>query len=324
VEVEGVVACPTKHATLAILAFILLGQPAAAAERRDEHALESFSIDVSRPLADRIAPIPDWLLEMWRARDETPAYANHALTSREKREFAAAINGLPPRMRSALSERMIAFYFVANLKGNGITTWVLDASSRTYAYMILNPAAFDKTLSQLLTERERSAFRGDADVSVDAGPGGSGILYTVSHECTHAFDFARKLTPFVGLGEAAALGLKAPAVWDVWQTYGQPLPKNDFPARARLHFFGFGKPELDAAEAPSVCAQLAASPFTSLYASRSWAEDAAELFVARHLTRDLGRPYRLLCGGKVYEPMSEPRVAQRAERVLAPMIAVEK
>lgn len=176
----------------------MFGRHAAAAETRDEHALASYAVDTSRPLAERVAPIPDWLLALWRERDQAPSYENHALTPDEKREFSSAINGLPPRMRKALGERMIAFYFVSNLRGNGITDWALDASNRTYAYMILNPAAFDKTLSQLLTQRERSAFRGVADLSVDAEEGGSGIIYTVAHECTHAFDYARGLTPFVG------------------------------------------------------------------------------------------------------------------------------
>jgi hypothetical protein len=312
----------------ALLALLLLVRPAAAASAAAEppphHALSSYAVDVTRPLADRVAPIPDWLLALWRKVDETPAYANHELTRKEKSEFAAAVAGLPPRMRSTLSERMIAFYFVSNLKGNGLTTWVVDSSSRTYAYMILNPAAFDKTLSQLLTERERSVYRGAADVSVDAGPGGSGIIYTVAHEGTHAFDFARGLTPYTDPGQAKVLDLKAPAAWDVWQDYGKPLAADDYPARSKLHFYGFGAPELDAAEAPAVCAQLAASPFASLYGSRSWAEDAAELFVARHLTRDLGRPLRLICAGKAYEPMSNPAVAGRADRILAPMIAEDK
>lgn len=303
-----------------ILAALLLVRPAAARETPN-HSLASFqpAPDMSLPLADRVAPIPAWLLKLWADEDKAP-YADHPLTAKEKREFADALAGLPPRLREAMSERVLAFYFVSNLKGNGITDWVLDASSRTYAYMILNPAAFDKTLSEVLTERERSAFRGAPDLSVDAGAGGSGIVYTVAHESAHAFDYVRGLTPFVEPGLAKRLGLKAPASWDVWKSYAKPLPKDDFPARAKLHFYGFGAPELDAAEAPAVCAELARAPFTSLYGSRNWADDAAELFVAYHLTRDLGRPYRVACGGKTDEPMSRIALSRRAERILAPMI----
>lgn len=303
----------------AMLAALLLVRPAAAAGKSG-HELASFSPapDLSGPLEDRVAPIPAWLLELWAEEDKAP-YANHVLTPKEKREFSDAVRGLPGPMRAAMRERLLAFYFVENLKGNGITDWVLDGSSRTFAYMILNPAAFDESLSQVLTERERSVFRGAADLSVDAGPGGSGILYTVAHESAHAFDYVRRLTPFVEPGLAARLGQKAPASWDVWGSYAKPLPRADFPARAKLHFYGFGAPELEAADAPAVCAELARSPFTSLYGSRNWADDAAELFVAAHLTRDLGRPYRLACGGKTYELAARRAVARRIEKILAPM-----
>ncbi len=219
---------------------------------------------------------------------------------------------------------MIAFYFVSNLKGNGLTTWVVVASGRTYAYMILNPSAFDEdALSQLLTERERSAFRGDADVDRRRGEEGSnGIIYSVSHECTHAFDFARGLTPFTEPGMAAALGMKARPSG----TCGRPIPcrcpGTTTPRAQKLHFYGFGAAALDAAEAPAVappssrrrrsrrCTAAGAGPRTP--------PSSTSLSTSRMTSA--GR-CRLICGGKVYEPMSNPRVEQRAQRILAPMVA---
>lgn len=306
---------------LALLAGVLLAAPSAARER-DPKTLSSYAFDASRPAVDRVEKIPDWLLKNWREADSNPGYEAYLPSKKERAEFAAALDGLPPRLKETLNERLIAFYFVKNLQGNGITDWVLDDSSRTYCTMILNPAAFNMSVSELLTARERSAFRGAADIAVEAG-GDNGILYIVMHESTHAFDYVRRLTPATEGGHAKALGLPVPDGWDVWRSYGVPRPEDDFPARERLTFYGFGGPKLDAAEAPAACAQLARSPFASLYGSRSWAEDAAELFVARHLTRDLGRPYRVRCGGKVREPMADPRVSERAERILAPLYAAE-
>ncbi|MDE2489810.1 MAG: hypothetical protein KGM24_03125 [Elusimicrobia bacterium] len=300
---------------LALALLVLAVRPAAAAP--DARALASYRFDASRPADRRVARIPDWLLALWRQADGAPGYRAYAPTPAQRRILAETVDGLPPRLREALDERLIAFYFVKNLKGNGLTDWVLDASSRTYVYMLLNPAGFDESLSAALTGRERSAFRGKADVRVDAGPGGSGMLYTVTHESAHAFDYVRGLTPYTEPRLGELLGRAAPNGWDVWESYANPRPADDFPARAKLRFYGFGAPELAAAEAPAVCAQLAASPFASLYGSRTWAEDAAELFVARHLTQDLGRPLRLICGGKSYEPMKNPRVRARAEKLLA-------
>ncbi|MDE2144050.1 MAG: hypothetical protein KGJ84_16700, partial [Elusimicrobia bacterium] len=173
--------------------------------------------------------------------------------------------------------------------------------------------------SRLLTERERSPFRGSADVRVEAGAD-SGILYTVTHEAAHAFDYVRGLTPYVEPRLPDRRGPGAPKGWDAWRSYAIARNDDAYPARPNLKFYGFGGgPKLDAAEAPAACAQWARSPFASLYGSRNWADDVAELFVARHFAEDLKLPYRYHCAGTTREPMSDPRVRARADRILAPI-----
>lgn len=309
--------------TPALLLAAGLAGAASSSAAPDPKALASFAFDASRPAQERIADIPGWLLERWRAIDEAPDYRSYAPTAADRAAWAQTVAGLPPRLRRALDERLIAAYFVSGLKGNGITDWTLDASSRVYVYMILNPTAFRRTLSETLTERDRSVFTGEAAVAVDAGPGGSGMLYAVAHESAHAFDYVSGLTPFTDPGAAAALSRSTTTAWDVWASYRQPRTEEEFPARTRLRFYGFQPPELEAAQAPDVYAQLARSPFVSLYGSANWADDAAELFVFRHLTGTLGRPYRILVGppGRraVIERWGDPRVRERAARVLAPL-----
>lgn len=282
----------------------------------DPSSLSAFAFDPKVPLADRVADIPPWLLDGWRKEDNAPEYVVYRPTEDERREFAKALDGLPAPMKRVLNERLVAFYFVSNLKGNGITTWTLDPAKNVYSYMILNPAGFKKSVSQILTDRELSPFGGSGDLYVDAGPG-SGILYTVAHECLHAFDYAQGVTPFTEPGLEKELGRPTDRGWDVWKSYFVPFPEDDYPARAKLHFYGFGAPELSASDLPAACAALAKSPFTSFYGSRAWAEDAAELFVVRHLTQDLGLPYRVRCGGAEREPMKDPVVKARAEKLLA-------
>ncbi|MBI3564210.1 MAG: hypothetical protein HY079_03325 [Elusimicrobia bacterium] len=248
-------------ATLLLAAELAAAAPAPAAPHRN-HLAASFAFDPGAPLEDRVAPIPAWLLDAWREADGHPGYADYSPTKSERAVLKAALDGLPPAMRAVLRERQMALYFIENLQGNGITDWALDASSRTFVYTILNPSAFKKTASEVLTERERAE-------------------------------------------------------------YGKPRADADYPGRDKLTAYGFGGPKLEAADAPRLCAGLKGSPFVSLYGSRAWAEDAADLFVARHLTRDLGRPYRYSCGGKTFEPMKDARVAARAERILAPLYAPE-
>ena len=293
----------------------------ASAQGPDPKKLSSYSFDLSRPATRRIAKMPDWLLARWQTMDGAKDYAAYMPTTSERAKFENAVNGLPPNLRKVLDERLIAFYFVTNLKGNGITEWMLDGSSRTFVYMVLNPAGFKMTLSELLTQRERSPFRGNPDISVEAGDA-SGILYTVTHESAHAFDYVRGLTPYVEPGIGARL--KGPRSWDVWHYYDVTVADGEFPARRRLNFYGFGGgPQLEQNEAAEVCAQLSSSPFASLYGARNWADDVAELFVARHIVFDLGMPYRVHCAGMLRLPMSDPCVQRRAERALRAIYARE-
>lgn len=291
---------------------------AAGAAAPDPKALSSYGFDASRPFP-RLGTIPPWLLDMWARQDEAP-YESYSPTPEEAKIVEAAFKGLPAPMKKTMSDRLIAVYLVKGLKGNGITDWALDASSRPYVYMILNSAGLTQSLSELMTERDRSAFRGPADVTVQAGEG-PGILYTVTHESAHAFDYVNSVTPYTEPGLYAVLhpGGKAPRGWDVWADYASPKPAADYPLRAKLHFYGFGAPELEPRQAAEACAEWAAGPFASFYGSRSWAEDLAELFVLRHLTEDLHGKLVRRCAGKDYAPWDDPKVRGRAMRLLKPL-----
>lgn len=303
-----------------LVLLLLLAAPlgARAAEGPDPGALKSYDFDPSLPLP-RVKPIPPWLLKEWAAIDESP-YEAYTPTAGEAATLASAFAGLPAPMRKTLSERLIGVYLVKGLKGNGITNWVLDSSSRTFVYMILNPAGFRQTLSELMTERDQTLFTGKADIHVEAGRE-RGILYSVVHESAHAFDYVRSVTPFTepGLHRVLKPGAMGKKEWDVWQDYTEPKPAADYPLRTKLHFYGFGDPAISPAQVAELCAQWAASPFASFYGSRTWAEDMAELFVLRHLTQDLNLPLRRTCAGAVYSPWEAPKVRARAQRLLAPL-----
>ena len=302
------------------IVFLLLSRAAHAGEasKPDYRALASYGFDAASPLP-RARTIPPWLLALWKNADAMP-YKAHVVTAKEKKILAEAFAGLPAPMRKVLSERLIAVYFIDGLKGNGITDWVLDPARGTYVYMILNPAGFQQTLSALLTERDRSVFRGKADVTVEAGEG-PGILYSVAHESAHAVDYVMSVTPCTDGDHCATTRPGRPPArdWDEWKEYAQPKNPADYPLRSKLHFYGFGDPEIDAAQAGELCAQWAGSPFASFYGSRSWAEDLAELFVLRHLILDRGLSVRRACPGKTYEPWSNSAVRERALKLTHPL-----
>lgn len=101
-----------------------------------------------------------------------------------------------------------------------------------------------------------------------------------------------------------------------------PEQEYDFPSRARLNFYGFKPPLLDPKEASRIYARIP-WPFISLYGSKNWADDAAELFVFHHLITYYGRPYQISFyadkGTIIKEPLSSSRLKARAEKILAPI-----
>jgi len=295
----------------------LLAQP--------NHRLEPFAFDPSTTLSSRIGGCPDFLLEAYRKMDGRDDYAAYVPVRQEKAIIAGHIARLPAAMQRALHKKLIGICFIENLMGNGLTDWVVDDERQVHAVVILNPIGFRKTLSQTLSERARSVFKGDAGVVIDAGSKHRGILYSLLHEITHAYDYVAGITPFTepAIVDVLRGGKGLNASWDVWKRFAQPRKDADYPRRDKLAFYGFsGGPHIAAQDAPLLYRGLAASPFASLYGSLTWSEDAAELFLFDHLTRKLGQPYVITLpdgeGGTLrLEPMKSPRVRGRAESIAA-------
>jgi len=110
---------------------------------------------------------------------------------------------------------------------------------------------------------------------------------------------------------------KAPFVENIWAEYAKPEARADFAGRTNVTFYGRGGgPKISVANAGELYLALSNSPFPSLYAAQSWAEDFAECFTWYFFTDRLGQKYKvgLKRGGTVeveYEPIYWSRVVHR-------------
>lgn len=288
----------------------LLSQPAVRAE--------SYDFDPSSPIKDRIGPPPPFLLEWLKTLDGRPGYKGRVPTPAQREMIAGWFGLMPERMRAVLREKLIGVYLVDDFLGNGLSNMVIGKDGTRYAWAVLNTSGFRKTLSATLTGREASVFKGDG-VSVDCGGAGEppGIFYPFFHEMTHAYDYTAGITPYVEKEWYELINGLPPRKkrrWDVWAAYEKPLPEHDHPLREKVRFYGIdGGPLLDVSEAGALYAWLEKSPFTSLYGTQSWAEDAVELMVYKVITDKLGRPCRVRYPGGEFTPGLEARV--RAEEL---------
>jgi len=284
--------------------------------------LENYPQAFSKPVDGRAGPAPEWLRKLLADADGAKDYESYIPTPTELGQLRTNLVLLPEGLQRAFQERLVGIYFIKNFMGNGLTNWVSDGKGTVYAAMVVNPAGFTRSISETFTRRERSMFRDGEGVRIDAGTKYPGLLYTLLHEGTHVYDFVYGITPYV---EAKCTGFfrkngKLESSWDVWDGYTKPKKDSDFKLRGKLEFYGLdGRPSLRGKDAPQLYAQLQASPFVSLYGSKAWAEDAAELVVFHHLTQVMGQPYAIewTAGGKTgrYEPMTNEKVKERAARV---------
>jgi hypothetical protein len=281
--------------------------------------LKSYGFDPKSPLESRIGSCPGFLVDFMKSMDNKTDYQSYTPTPQETELIRGYLATLPAPMRQAYQERLVGIYFIKNFTGNGMSDWLVDEAGQVYAWLVLNPAAFQKTISETLTAREASVFQGDAGVTVDCGTKYKGGLYTILHEGLHVYDYVRGVTPYVGnmVVHATRSGKGLGVSWDVWEKIDKPRPEAAFPYRDKLHFYGMnGGPAIPASEARQVYQALMNTPFPSLYSTRSWAEDAAELFTFYHLTRVLKQPYAIRVAGQspmTIEPMKAGKVLSRAQ-----------
>ncbi len=290
-----------------------------------------YAFDPSTSPIDRLGAMPAPALKFIRELDERPDYADHKLSPAERRAVQRELRRLPPLIRKTFQERLLGIYVIDDFLTSGMTDYAVDShSGKIYVWIVLHPDMFRLSARDVILKRENTAFirNGVApppcEIEADVGGKESALFYILLHEGVHAADYVHRLTPYV---EASVRPMQERLVQTgrivdrYWESYNQPRPDFDFALRDDLTFYGFGGgPKIPMEDAPRLYAGFAKSPFASLYGSRIWAEDVAELLSLHHLTNKLGHRYELRLRnsktGKLvfdYRPFENPKVRERIE-----------
>ena len=295
-------------------------------ERLDELPIKHLSFydfDPAVPLIDRVTDAPNELLSLYADTDGTPLHA-YRPSGDERAKIGEVFDRLPARHREVLEQRLIGVYCVENFAGSGMADYIIGPGDALYAVLILHPRVFEMDASELLTYRANTAFRqedSDIELIIDVSEEVSGLAYIMLHETTHIVDYVERHTPYVEPGMYELFGRSGhdtsftDEVWEDYRVLGSSV---DFVYQPELRFYGIGdEPKLSNIDLPSTYQALSQTPFASLYASISWAEDFAEFVTFYYLVHALGARYeiRIERAGKsisYYEPMSSSVVLDRA------------
>jgi hypothetical protein len=293
--------------------------------------LANYDFNPDSAITDRISCIPDFLLTRLKEIDKKDSYSSYIPSREENEMINQYISLLPPMHKHVLKERLIGIYFVKNFLGSGFADYVFGENDKLYTIMVFNPETLKKTISDWVTYKEQTCFdfKGDDStrIVVNCGDVFTGFMYVLLHESTHIVDYLQLFTPYVdwsindiGFGSEQK---ETDFTADIWENYYTPLPHYDFSARKDLTFYGWwGGPKISAKRALSVYDDLSYTPFVSLYASTSWAEDFAEFITWYHFTYKLKQPYEILIYrdavvAQSYQPMDFPNVQKRTTYIMS-------
>ncbi len=255
-----------------------------------------YPVNPAQPLHRRAAPIPENVLGAWQKMDmainpQASQYQGYDLSDKQKRQLAQAIATLPRPWQKIMRQKLSRFFFIKNLLGGGITDWIIAADGRLIYTMILNPALFDATASDWLKMREGGSFEtGDYRLQISGLQDVSALQFILWHEVAHLIDYENRYTSIADPLMRSYLDLKAsgttPFMHNVWQSSNQPASGFDFPARSKLNPYHMNaqQPRIANSELPNTFAVWQQTPFVTLYAASSPAEDFAD-FAAFHIAR---------------------------------------
>ena len=261
--------------------------------------LSSFSFDPTSTITSRIQETPDFIIDYLQKMDGVDNYMSYNPTEGERAMFKEYLPLIPSTNLGVLQDKLIGIYFVENLLGSALADYVLDENLELYNILIINPETMKHTMTEWLSYRENSCFAdSEESVQVDCGEDYTGLLYVLLHETTHFVDYKLYKTPYTEYTSMKATRTKIDKqnifLREIWNEYSSPQKKYQRDFTGLVHFYGLGDgAQLTVEDAEKIYEELLTTPFNSLYASMSWAEDYAELVTWYHYTQVLHQPYRI-------------------------------
>ena len=287
------------------------------------HRLSSYTYSSSAPLSSRVTEAPIQVMEHLRKLDDRPDYASWIPDEKERVRINRALSDLPSAIKHTLSDRTIGIYFVKDFLTYGLTEWIVDEEGKMYIFMVFAKRALSGTAGDIITDRENTTFVDDGSgctLKHLLEPEVDGFYYILLHESIHAFDYVKKVTPWVepALKEPERSPDSNPFTRGIWKEYRKTVKTYSF--RENLRFYGFGKGAFSQyGKATEIYEGLSDSPFASLYGSVSWAEDLAELGALYHITHRLSRNYiiTVTCGKntQTFYPMKNKSTRDRFQQM---------
>ena len=269
---------------------------------------QQWTVRQALPLHQRILSLPDEVrdfvhqVNVASGLDAVPvaAMADAGLRA----DLSTALLGMPAAVRALVDPLLLGICLGRNLGSSGVTDIVADAGGRILGCIVLLDIGLleQHTANSWASWKENLPFQqgpGFSLTAIIADAAGdtraNALQFLLLHEFGHVLtadgDFLpRWWEPLPSCAASDARFAYLDLSWTI-TPFGRFAPRDDFPLRGQVDFYGNNKLEGDALI--TACAGLEASDFPSLYGATNPYDDFAECFASYVHSEMLGRPYVL-------------------------------
>jgi len=282
-------------------------------------ALSKYGFDPSTALESRIGETPAAVLKQFK--DAGAKATAHILTAVERHKVSRAFAALTPLSHRILRERLRSFSFLDGMPNTALTSTVNPDEPYKLFHVTIRAGILNQDVSEFLTQKERTCFEtanSSLNVFIQGGTMDA-IVYVLLHEATHIVDGSLHITPEMRVGDRLDKSSATSFTKDVWSGRTTLAPQYRNTLLESVGFYAGGR-VLAVDQAEAVYTALSRTPFVSLYGSKNWHDDLAEVVTWYHLTEKLKQPYRIEIRKKgqlifVYEPIKSRLVRSRFDQM---------
>ena len=278
--------------------------------------LSNYTFNNKIDIAQRIETIPSFLLENLMKSDKRSNYKNYKLSQKDLQLLKQYIDLLPKKYQQILKKRLVKIYFVENLLGSGLMTFLFDENKKPHPILVINPIVLNMSMSKWTSYRINTCFKKidkDVQITINSGVKYKGLLGILIHESSHIVDFHNKIS------FNKKKKNKFSSFNGIWLSLNKPINKYKKMSKYKISFYGINNsPNIDNINAKKIFTELEKTPFVSLYGSKNKLDDFAEIMTYYILTKKLNQPYEIQILKKnklvyIYKPMENNLISKRSE-----------
>lgn len=279
---------------------------------------ESYNGSIELSVEEKLLPTPLKIIDYLNELDNVSIYSAYELKNTEKELFINYYNLIPIKYQDIISKNVLGIYFINNFLGGGMTLSVFDNKEKMYIVLFFNPDILNQNITNWINYRDNSIFSDNEEINimVNCNSEYKALIHTLLHEASHIYDFCNFVTPYTEKFQKNKQTIfPTDFIKGIWDDFDEPKNEYNYKNRENISFYDLGK-RIDKMNAIEIYSSLKTTPFSSLYASKTWAEDFAECFTWYYLKNYCETDYttEIIQGNKtifIYNPNDNDLIQSR-------------